>query len=84
MRASSALAVNTVAKPSSVYMRAVGGTREGKDAEPVLPVLAAEEKLGLVKLAHAHHTTQPPPRYTEATLLSAMEGAGVQHRQCAR
>src|SRR5205085_6236408 len=49
--------------------RAVGGAKEGKDAEPVLPILSQDELLALEKLRHEHRTTQPPPRYSEATLV---------------
>ncbi|HEY9247619.1 MAG TPA: DNA topoisomerase, partial [Rariglobus sp.] len=43
-----------------------------------LPALAPEDKNQAVASAATLHseTTKPPPRYTEATLLSAMEGAG--------
>ena len=43
-----------------------------------LPALAAEDKQKAKTLDPVLHseTTRPPPRYTEATLLSAMEGAG--------
>jgi DNA topoisomerase-3 len=43
-----------------------------------LPALAAEDKNKAKTLDATLHTetTRPPPRYTEATLLSAMEGAG--------
>jgi len=43
-----------------------------------LPALSAEDKASARTLTATLHaeTTKPPPRYTEATLLSAMEGAG--------
>jgi len=50
-----------------------------------LPALTAEDRTGgsdgaarakTVDAVLHHETTKPPPRYTEATLLSAMEGAG--------
>jgi DNA topoisomerase-3 len=43
-----------------------------------LPALAPEDKSQAVTSNATLHseTTKPPPRYTEATLLSAMEGAG--------
>jgi DNA topoisomerase-1 len=57
--------------------RAVGGVKEGKDAEPVLPVLAQDEKVDLLALRHEHRTTQPPPRYSEATLVKRLEKEGI-------
>jgi DNA topoisomerase III len=50
---------------------------EGTDSK-ALPALSAEDN-AQAKTASADlhdETTKPPPRYTEATLLSAMEGAG--------
>jgi DNA topoisomerase-3 len=43
-----------------------------------LPALAPEDKAKAQTLSATLHTetTKPPPRYTESTLLSAMEGAG--------
>ncbi len=35
-----------------------------------------QEKVGVLEVSPHAHQTKPPPRYTEATLLSAMEGAG--------
>src|SRR5688572_33130987 len=41
-----------------------------------MPPIAQREKVALREIAAQAHETKPPPRYTEATLLSAMEGAG--------
>ena len=41
-----------------------------------LPVVAADEMVRVAEVAAQANQTKPPPRYTEATLLSAMEGAG--------
>ncbi len=48
-----------------------------KDDEPVLPPLAAQEPLDLRALRHEMRTTQPPPRYSEATLVKRMEKEGI-------
>jgi len=52
------------------------GKGAGKDK--TLPALAAADHGQALTTAATLHpeTTKPPPRYTEATLLSAMEGAG--------
>ena len=55
---------------------------EGRDDETEtvsspLPDLAAGEKASLVKVEQEQHFTQPPARYTEATLVKAMEEKGV-------
>ncbi len=41
-----------------------------------LPVVAANEMVRASEVGAQANQTKPPPRYTEATLLSAMEGAG--------
>jgi DNA topoisomerase-1 len=57
---------------------------EGKDTEevtdeeqPPLPPLAAQQPLDLVKLDPRQHFTEPPPRYTEATIVKALEERGI-------
>ncbi len=42
-----------------------------------LPPLAVNEPLDLVKLIPEQHFTQPPPRYTEASLVKALEEYGI-------
>jgi DNA topoisomerase I len=42
-----------------------------------LPVLSVDEVLTLVRLFPEQHFTQPPPRYTEATLVKALEEYGI-------
>src|SRR5437867_486889 len=54
----------------AVYGRAVGEEAQN------LPAIEQNEKVGLLEITEQAHQTKPPPRYTEATLLSAMEGAG--------
>ena len=41
-----------------------------------LPAVAANEKVDALEVTVAANQTKPPARYSEATLLSAMEGAG--------
>lgn len=55
---------------------------EGKDEVEdenggALPVLKEGEKLRLITIQPRQHFTQPPPRYTEATLIKALEEKGV-------
>jgi DNA topoisomerase I len=42
-----------------------------------LPELAEGEALNLLKLLPDQHFTQPPPRFTEATLVKALEEQGI-------
>ena len=54
---------------------AVYGRAAGEDAQN-LPAIEQNEKVAVLEVSEQAHQTKPPPRYTEATLLSAMEGAG--------
>jgi DNA topoisomerase-3 len=54
---------------------AVYGRAGGEESEN-LPPIAQDEKVTVREVAAKANETKPPPRYTEATLLSAMEGAG--------
>jgi len=47
------------------------------DKETILPPLAVGEVVDCRGLAAASHTTQPPARYTEATLTKALEEKGI-------
>jgi DNA topoisomerase-3 len=57
----------------AVYGRQAEG--EGEDARAICAVIAGETAL-TQSVEVKENVTKPPPRYTEATLLSAMEGAG--------
>jgi DNA topoisomerase-1 len=54
---------------------------EGRDEEEEkakqLPDLAEGQRLNLSKLVPEQHFTAPPPNYTEATLIKAMEEEGI-------
>ena len=50
--------------------------RSAQEESQNLPPVAAGEKVDVVEVNAAANQTKPPARYTEATLLSAMEGAG--------
>jgi DNA topoisomerase-3 len=54
---------------------AVYGRSAGED-EKTLPAIKAREQVEVLEVEGQAYQTKPPPRYTEATLLSAMEGAG--------
>jgi DNA topoisomerase-1 len=43
----------------------------------MLPALTAEQMLRLIELLPDQHFTQPPPRYTEASLVKTLEENGV-------
>jgi DNA topoisomerase-1 len=50
---------------------------EDEDEPQTLPELTAGEPLDLLELIPRQHFTQPPPRYTEASLVKALEERGI-------
>ncbi len=54
-----------------------GRDDEEEDDAQLLPSILKDEKLSLVKTEPAQHFTEPPPRYTEATLVKALEEKGI-------
>jgi DNA topoisomerase-1 len=50
---------------------------DDKDKEDLLPELAADDSLVCVELLSEQHFTQPPPRYTEASLIKELEEKGI-------
>lgn len=49
----------------------------GEAGEAVIPALTEGERLNLLSLAPAQHFTQPPSRYTEASLIKELEEKGI-------
>jgi DNA topoisomerase I len=52
-------------------------TEEDEEAERTLPAVEKGEVLALNKITPEQHFTEPPPRYTEATLVKALEEQGI-------
>ncbi|MFV2019143.1 type I DNA topoisomerase [Micromonospora sp. LOL_023] len=50
---------------------------EAEDAERRLPNLTKDQPLSAQELAAVGHSTQPPARYTEASLVKALEELGI-------
>ena len=50
---------------------------EKEDAQKRLPVLSEGEALELLGLTPRQHFTQPPPRFSEATLIKELEEKGI-------
>jgi len=69
---------STLVKPGyiAVYQE---GSDDGKidDADHVLPPLAEGDTVSLTQLAASQHFTEPPPRYSEASLVKALEEHGI-------
>jgi len=47
------------------------------EENPSLPPLAVDDALALLRLLPEQHFTQPPPRYTEASLVKTLEEYGI-------
>lgn len=54
-----------------------GEGKGGKESDKLLPNLSAAAVLKLLNIDPGQHFTQPPPRYTEASLVKALEDNGV-------
>src|SRR5262249_18586151 len=69
---------STLIKPGfiSVYQE---GTDEAKadEGDHVLPAMSEGDMVNLLALRGAQHFTEPPPRYTEASLVKALEEHGI-------
>ena len=50
---------------------------EGRLPEGILPPLATGEKLALIGITPSQHFTKPPRRYTDASLVKALEEDGI-------
>lgn len=52
-------------------------TDEDEDEETQLPPLREGDRLRLLRLTPHQHFTQPPPRFTQATLIKELEEKGI-------
>jgi len=59
----------------SIYME--GDDNEESEEEQNLPSLSAGEPLDCLTITANQHFTKPPPRYTDAALVKAMEEHGI-------
>ena len=67
--------------PGFIAVYEEGRDDEAEAAGSPLPDLQAGEKAAASKIDKEQHFTQPPARYTEATLVKAMEEKGVGHNK---
>ena len=62
----------------AVYMEDADDSANGRDEDtPPLPELSEGEALDCNGIEPEQHFTQPPPRYTEATLIKTLEEQGI-------
>ncbi|NJN16664.1 MAG: type I DNA topoisomerase [Oscillochloris sp.] len=61
----------------AVYNVSLDEGEEDEDSERRLPQLAEQEPLDLLQLLPIQHFTEPPPRFTEASLVKELERLGI-------
>jgi DNA topoisomerase-1 len=52
-------------------------TRDEEDQNTSLPALKKNDSVEVVSIQESAHATEPPPRYSEATLIKALEEHGI-------
>jgi len=60
----------------AVYMEGADDSK-GDDDEKLLPELTEGEKVTLLEIKNGQHFTEPPPRFTEASLVKTLEEYGI-------
>jgi DNA topoisomerase I len=70
---------STIAHPGFmiVYQESVDDKKPGSDDEKMLPLLTKQEKIKLKNIAADQHFTEPPPRFSEASLVKSLEEFGI-------
>ncbi|MES9878523.1 MAG: type I DNA topoisomerase [Candidatus Sedimenticola sp. PURPLELP] len=70
---------STIANPGfmAVYMEGVDDAKKGDDDEKMLPPLSEGDVIDLAAIRPEQHFTEPPPRYSEASLVKALEEHGI-------
>jgi DNA topoisomerase-1 len=70
---------STVANPGfmSVYLEGKDDAAAGEDEGGFLPTLQEGQLIDLLDVVTAQHFTEPPPRYTEASLVKTLEEYGI-------
>ena len=63
--------------PGFMVLYSEGRDDEESEPEGLLPGLEPGDRLTVGELLPRQHHTQPPPRYTEATLVKALEEKGI-------
>ncbi len=70
---------SSIAKPGfmTVYLEGKDDTKESDDKESFLPNMEEGRPVKLDDIIAAQHFTEPPPRYSEASLVKALEEHGI-------
>jgi len=68
---------STIKFPGFMKIYIEGKDDDGDENKGMLPQLERDQMLTLIDLVPEQHFTQPPPRYTEATLVKTLEEYGI-------
>ncbi len=70
---------STIVHPGfmAVYQESVDDAKEKNDDNKLLPKLLEGEKVELIAVRPEQHFTEPPPRFSEASLVKALEEFGI-------
>ncbi|MBI1424087.1 MAG: type I DNA topoisomerase [Gammaproteobacteria bacterium] len=61
----------------AVYQEGSDDSKGGDDEERMLPPLNEGDDVSLLQIKSEQHFTEPPPRYSEASLVKALEEFGI-------
>lgn len=61
----------------TVYQEGIDDAKKDESDEKILPPLKEGDKIDLLSIDGIQHFTEPPPRYTEASLVKALEEHGI-------
>ncbi|EIJ44137.1 DNA topoisomerase I, bacterial [Beggiatoa alba B18LD] len=61
----------------AVYQEGVDDSKQGDEDEKMLPPLEVGEQVKVANIRAEQHFTEPPPRYSEASLVKALEEFGI-------
>ncbi len=61
----------------SLYMEGNDDGKADDNSEKLLPELSEGEKIDLLEIRNEQHFTEPPPRFTEASLVKTLEEYGI-------
>ncbi len=70
---------STIVNPGfmAVYQEGKDDSKGGEDKERLLPPLKEGDEVELLAIRPEQHFTEPPPRYSEASLVKALEEYGI-------
>jgi len=70
---------STIVHPGfmTVYQESVDDAKEKDDDNKLLPKMLEGEKVELISIRPEQHFTEPPPRFSEASLVKALEEYGI-------